>query len=385
MDKTYEKSLKLHEKHRGKLETKSKIPLTDKSDLSLVYTPGVAGVCIEIGKDKKLAKKYTLKSNSVAVVSDGSAILGLGNLGAEAAIPVMEGKAVLFKELADVDAFPICLTTQDTEEIISTVKKISPVFGAINLEDISAPRCFKIEKRLQEELDIPVMHDDQHGSAVVVLAGLINALKLSAPGGKNISKESAKIVVSGAGAAGSGVVNLLIKYGFEDIIVCDSWGAIYKERGGLKNEKIELSKLTNKNIFKGNLSGAMLGRDIFIGLSRGGIVSEEMIVLMAPNPIVFALANPIPEIMPDLAKKAGAFVVATGRSDFPNQVNNALAFPGIFRGALDNGIGQFTDEMFIRAAENLASYIKNPTPENILPDILDKGVVDAVAAAIKKA
>lgn len=379
MDKVYEDSLKLHEKYRGKLEVKSKVPLRSKEDLSLVYTPGVAQACIEIGKDKSLAKKYTIKANSVAVVSDGSAILGLGNLGAEAAIPVMEGKAVLFKELAGIDAFPICINSQDVDEIVRTVKNISPVFGAVNLEDISAPRCFKIERRLREELDIPVMHDDQHGTAVVVLAAIINAIKL-----KGARKESVKIVVSGAGAAGSGVVELLVKYGFKDIIVCDSRGAIYEGREDLKDEKIILSKITNKEKFNGSLGEAMRGRDIFIGVSKGEIVSGEMVSAMAQKPVILAMANPTPEIMPDVAKSAGAFIVATGRSDFPNQVNNALAFPGIFKGALENNIKQFTDEMFISAAENLASYIKNLTPDSILPDVLDKGVVDAVAAAVKE-
>lgn len=378
MEKVYEDSLRLHEKYRGKLEIRGKAPLKDKKDLSLVYTPGVARVSEEISKDKTLAKKYTLKNNSVAVVSDGSAILGLGNLGALAAIPVMEGKAMLFKELAGIDAFPICLDTQDTDEIVDTVKRIAPVFGAVNLEDISAPRCFRIETRLKKELDIPVMHDDQHGSAVVVLAALINALKL-----RDVSKENVKIVISGAGAAGSGVVRLLVAYGFKDITICDRTGAIYDGREDLKDEKLALATITNKEKATGSLEKIIRDKDVFIGVSSGGIVNEKMVASMAPKPIVFALANPTPEIMPDAAKKAGAFIVATGRSDFSNQVNNALAFPGIFRGALDCNINQFTDDMFMRAAENLALYVKNPTIDAILPSVLDKGVVAAIASAIR--
>ncbi len=370
-------ALELHRKHGGKLEVQSKVPLTTREDLSRAYTPGVAQVSIEIGKDPQKAYEYTLKKNTVAVVSDGSAILGLGNLGAKAAIPVMEGKAILFKEFAGVDAFPICLDTQDTEEIIKAVKQIAPVFGAVNLEDISAPRCFEIEQRLRKELDIPVMHDDQHGTAVVVLAGLINALTL-----RGSKKEEVRVVFNGAGAAGTGVAKLLITYGFKNIILVDSKGAIYQSRPDLTPEKAELATLTNPEGQQGGLAEVLRSADIFVGVSKGNIVTAEMVRSMAPKPIIFALANPTPEIMPDLAKEAGAFIVATGRSDFPNQINNVLGFPGIFRGALDNKITQFTDAMFLAAAQGLAAYVKTPTPEAVLPSPLDKGVVAAVAAAI---
>ena len=377
MDKVYEDSLKLHKEKGGKLEIHSKVPLASRGDLSLAYTPGVGQVSMEIGKNKTKAYEYTLKKNTVAVVSDGSAILGLGNLGPEAAIPVMEGKAILFKEFAGVDAFPICLATQDTEEIIKAVKQIAPVFGGINLEDISAPRCFEIESRLRAELDIPVMHDDQHGTAVVVLAGLINAIKL-----RVLDKASAKIVMSGAGAAGTAVAKILIAHGFKNIIVCDSQGALYQGREGLNDEKVELAELTNRDKKQGTLAQALVDADIFIGVSKAGILTSEMVKTMSERPIIFALANPVPEIMPEVAKSAGAFIVATGRSDFPNQINNVLAFPGIFRGALDHRIKQFTDEMFLKAAQALADYVKNPTPEAVLPDPLDKGVVAVVAGVI---
>jgi malate dehydrogenase (oxaloacetate-decarboxylating) len=378
MEKVYEDSLELHKKYHGKLEVKSKMPIENRNDLSLVYTPGVGQVCIEIGKDPSLAREYTLKSNTIAIVSDGSAILGLGNLGAEAAIPVMEGKAILFKKFANVDAFPICLNTQDTEEIIKTVLHIAPVFGGINLEDIAAPRCFEIEQRLQEELEIPVMHDDQHGTAIVVLAGLINALKL-----KKIEKESARVIVSGAGAAGTAVTKLLLKYGFKDIIICDSKGAIYDGREDLNSEKKELARITNPRGIKGSLEEVIVDGDIFIGVSKGGILTEAMVRSMNVDPIIFALANPIPEIMPDLAKKAGAFIVATGRSDFPNQINNVLAFPGVFRGALDHAIKQFTDTMFVNAAERLAACVEEPMMDSILPSVFDEGIAKAVAEAIR--
>ena len=378
MDKLNEDALNLHRKNHGKLEIKSKVQISNKHDLSLAYTPGVGYVSSEIGKNKELARELTLKGNSVAIVSDGSAILGLGNLGPEAAIPVMEGKAVLFKRFANIDGFPICLDTQDTEEIIKTVKYIAPVFGGINLEDISAPRCFEIERRLREELSIPVMHDDQHGTAVVVLAGLINAIKVA-----GLNKEGAKVVVSGAGAAGVAVVKMLLAFGFVDIVVCDSKGILNEKRTDLENEKRELSMTTNPRGVTGALAEAILGADIFIGVSRAGVLTEEMARSMGKKPIIFALANPIPEIMPDIAKKAGAFIVATGRSDFPNQVNNVIAFPGIFRGALDNRIKQFKSAMFIKAAENLASLVKNPGIENILPSVFDEGVAEAVADAIR--
>ena len=379
LDKVYSDSLKLHKKFHGKLETRSKVPIRNKADLSLAYTPGVAEVCRVIAKDKNLAKEYTIKKNTVAVVSDGSAILGLGNLGAEAAIPVMEGKAVLFKEFAGVDAFPICLNTQDTEEIIKTIKYLAPVFGGINLEDISAPRCFEVEDRLKKELSIPIMHDDQHGTATVVLAAMINALKL-----KKLSKTAARVVISGAGAAGTAVAKMLNYYGFKNIFVCDSKGLIYKGRPDLNKPKMELAELTNPQVGADTGLAAVLKKaDVFIGVSGPNIITRREITSMNAKPVVFALANPTPEIMPDEAKAGGAYIVATGRSDFPNQLNNVLAFPGIFRGALDNEVVQITDAMLVKAAENLAKYVKDLNPENILPKPLDKGVVKVVAGAIK--
>ncbi len=386
MDKVYSDSLELHKKHHGKIEIANKVPLRDKADLSLAYTPGVAQASVEIGKDRNLAYEYTIKKNTVAVISDGSAILGLGNLGAHAAIPVMEGKAALFKEFANIDAFPICLDTQDTEEIIKTVKYLAPVFGGINLEDISAPRCFEIEERLVKELDILVMHDDQHGTATVVLAALINALKI-----KNIFKENAKIVMNGAGAAGIAVSKLLLKYGFKNLILCDSKGAIYDGRPDLNSAKERLAEITNlacklgldaPGCVSGGLISALEEADVFIGVSKAGVLTGEMIKKMNKEPIIFALANPIPEIMPDEAKEVGAAIIATGRSDFPNQINNVLAFPGIFRGALDNGVKKITEEMLIKAAENLAGCVVEPKAEMILPNIFDKNVVSAVARAI---
>ncbi|NCN25588.1 NAD-dependent malic enzyme [Candidatus Falkowbacteria bacterium CG10_big_fil_rev_8_21_14_0_10_37_14] len=377
MTDVYQDSLLLHQVNRGKFEIKSKVRLNDKNDLSLAYTPGVAEICRVIAADKNRALDLTLKGNTVAVISDGSAILGLGNLGPEAAIPVMEGKCLLFKEFAGVDALPICLNTQDTEEIIKTVKNIAPVFGGINLEDISAPRCFEIEARLKAELDIPVMHDDQHGTATVVLAALINALKLV-----ELNKSTAKLVVNGAGAAGNAVTDLLIVYGFKNIIVCDRTGAVYEGRPDLNESKQKLAKQTNPNKISGGLAEVIVNADIFIGVSAPGALTGEMIKAMSAKPIIFALANPTPEIMPELAKEAGAFIVASGRSDYPNQINNVLAFPGIFRGALDNRVKQITDEMLIRAAENLADLVINPTPEEILPDAFNKKVAKTVAAAI---
>jgi len=379
MDKVYADSLKLHKKFHGKLEIKSKVPIKNRADLSLAYTPGVAEVCRVIGKDKTLAREYTMKRNMVAVVSDGSAILGLGNLGPEAALPVMEGKAILFKEFAGVDAFPICLDTQDTEEIIKTIKYLAPVFGGINLEDISAPRCFEIEERLKKELSIPVMHDDQHGTATVVLAAMINAMKL-----KKMDKALAKVVISGAGAAGTAVAKMLIKYGFKNIFVCDSKGLLHSQRTDLNPAKQELAAMANSKIGADNsLVGVLKNADVFIGVSGPKIIDREMVKKMNSKPVVFALANPVPEIMPDEAIAGGAYIVASGRSDFPNQINNVLAFPGIFRGALDNKVAQITDEMLIKAAKNLAGYVKNLKPNNILPQPLDKGVVKVVAKAIK--
>ncbi len=378
MDDIKNQARELHRTHGGKLEVKSKVPLANRHDLSIAYTPGVAAICEDIANDKSLAKIYTIKKNTIAVITDGSAILGLGNLGPLAAMPVMEGKCALLKEFADVDAFPICLDTQDTEEIIKTIKNIVPVFGGINLEDISAPRCFEIENRLKKELDIPVMHDDQHGTAVVVLGGLINAISL-----KNLSKEEARIVINGAGAAGTAIAKILFLYGFKNMIVCDSKGAIYKNREGITPEKKGLAEITNANSITGSLGECLVGADIFIGVSVRDVLKAEMVKQMNPQPIIFALSNPYPEIDPILAKESGAFIVATGRSDVPNQVNNVLAFPGIFRGALDNNVREITEPMLVKAAENLAAYVKNPTPEFILPDPLDKGVVKVVAMAIK--
>ena len=378
MSDVYQEALEFHKKYKGKLSINSKVSLKDKKSLSLAYTPGVAEVCRLIASDKEAARTHTIKGNTIAVVSDGSAILGLGNLGPEAALPVMEGKCALFKEFAGVDAFPICLATQDTEEIIKAVKQISPVFGGINLEDISAPRCFEIEARLKAELDIPVFHDDQHGTATVVLAALINALKLS-----GLEKERARLVINGAGAAGDAVSRLLLSYGFKDLIVVDSKGAISKNRQDLNSAKIELANLTNPRNIEGALVEALVGANIFIGVSAPGVLNEEMIKIMSEKPIIFALANPVPEIMPDLAKTAGAYIVATGRSDFPNQINNVLAFPGIFRGALDNKVKDITDKMLVQAAINLAALVEDLSPEKILPDPFDERVAGAVAGAIK--
>jgi len=377
MSDVYQESVALHLKNRGKLAITSKVPLNDKNDLSLAYTPGVSEVCRIIAADKSLAFTHTMKGNMVAVVSDGSAILGLGNLGPEAALPVMEGKCILFKEFAGVDAFPICLDTQDEEEIIKTIKYLAPVFGGINLEDISAPRCFSIEARLKKELNIPVMHDDQHGTATVVLAGLINALKL-----RGSNKEEVQVLVNGAGAAGLAITDLLLKYGFKNLIICDTKGAIYSGRDELNIEKEKYATLTNQDKLSGSLEEVIKGVDIFIGVSAAGVLKEEMIKTMNVKPIIFALANPVPEIMPDLAKSAGAYVVATGRSDFPNQLNNVLAFPGIFRGALDNKVKQITDEMLVRVAENLAGLVSKPSVEEILPNPFNKEVALSVAKAI---
>ncbi|MBN2086885.1 NAD-dependent malic enzyme [Candidatus Peregrinibacteria bacterium] len=385
----YQESLKLHEEKRGKIEIKSKVPVQTKDDLSLAYTPGVAEPCRAIHKNPSDIYKYTNKGNMVAVVSDGSAVLGLGNIGGAAGMPVMEGKAILFKEFADVDAFPICLSTQDTEEIIATVKAIAPTFGGINLEDISAPRCFEIEERLIKELDIPVFHDDQHGTAIVVLAGLINALKLT-----NRKFEDIRVVLSGVGAAGVAVTKLLIEYGVnpDHVLLSDSKGAIYKGRDNLNAVKESLADITNTacqlgldhpDCRIGGLAEIMVGADVFIGVSKAGLVTPEMVKSMAKDPIIFAMANPEPEIMPDLAKEAGAAIVATGRSDFPNQINNVLGFPGIFRGVLDAGIRIIDSKIKITAAEAIANYIQNPTSEAIIPSPLDKGVAKAVADAIK--
>ena len=372
------KSLLLSKKLGGKIQICSKVKL-DKKNLPVLYTPGVADVSRAIAEDKNLAKVYTIKKNTVAVVSDGSAVLGLGNIGPEAALPVMEGKALLFKELAGVDAFPIVLATQDTEEIIKTVKILAPTFGGINLEDICAPRCFEIEERLKKELDIPVFHDDQHGTAIVVLAGLINALKVVK---KDVRK--IKIVVSGAGAAGIAITKLLLKYGATDIIMIDRRGIIYEDRDGEMNSaKKEISRITNRGKLKGNIRDALFGADVFIGVSAPNILTEDDIQKMNKKAIVFAMANPVPEIMPDRAHSCGCYIMATGRSDFPNQLNNVLAFPGIFRGALDNHIKTITDEHKIKAARAIAGLIKKPTTDKIIPAALDRKVAKAVARVFK--
>lgn len=370
--------LEFHEKYKGKLSVISKVPLKDRSDLSLAYTPGVAEPCKEINKNIKDVYKYTIKGNTVAVVSDGSAVLGLGNIGAEASIPVMEGKCVLFKEFAGIDAFPICIKSQETEEIINIVKNIAPVFGGINLEDISSPRCFEIEERLKKELDIPVMHDDQHGTAIVVLAGLINASKVVKKDMKTL-----KIVINGAGAAGSAVAKLLLKEGVGDLILIDKEGILSKNNKNLTSHKKEMAKLTNKTNKQGKLNDALKNADVFIGLSAPNLLKANGIKLMNKDAIIFAMANPVPEIMPDEARKGGAKVIATGRSDFPNQINNVLAFPGVFRGALDNKVNKITDEMKINAAHALASVVKDVKADKIIPDVFDKSVVKVVSSVIK--
>lgn len=374
-------SLQKHLKNQGKIEIKSKFgKIKSKNDLSIAYTPGVAAVSSFLAEHPEEAKRYSIKGNTIAVVSDGSAVLGLGNIGPLGALPVMEGKALLFKEFGGVDAYPIVLATQDTEEIIKIVKAISPTFGGINLEDISAPRCFEIEERLKRELDIPVMHDDQHGTAIVVLAALINSLKLVKKNKKNI-----KVVISGAGAAGTATAKLLHLYGIVKIIMTDSKGIISKGRDDLNAEKMELLKLTNKENLSGSLTDAMRNADVFIGVSAPGIVTNEMVKSMNKKAIVFAMANPIPEIMPEQAKKAGAFIVGTGRSDYPNQINNVLAFPGIFRGALDHNVRKITDNMKIKAAKAIADFIrgKDLSRENIMPSTLDRKVAKAVAEVIR--
>lgn len=377
-----EKALELHEKLQGKLETVSKTPVRTREDLALVYTPGVAEPCKIIAKDPAAAYTYTMKANTVAVVSDGSAVLGLGNIGPKAAMPVMEGKAVLFKEFGGVNAVPICLDTQDTEEIIKAVTWLAPAFGGINLEDISAPRCFEIEERLKETLDIPVFHDDQHGTAIVVLAGIINALKVV---GKK--KEDCRVVVNGAGSAGVAITRLLMTYGFSNIIMCDKSGILCDGAEGLNWMQEKMVKRTNLAHETGSLADALKGADIFVGVSAPGIVTEEMVASMNSDAILFAMANPVPEIMPDLAKKAGARVVGTGRSDFPNQVNNVLAFPGIFRGALDVRASDINSEMKVAAAYALASLVSDEelNADYILPAAFDPRVKDTVAKAVAEA
>lgn len=375
-----EKSLKMHEKWNGKLETTSKTSVKTNEDLAIAYTPGVAEPCKLISKDKSLAYTYTIKSNTVAVVSDGSAVLGLGNIGPYAAMPVMEGKCVLFKEFGNVNAVPICLDTQDTEEIIQAVKNIAPGFGGINLEDISAPRCFEIETRLKEMLDIPVFHDDQHGTAIVVLAGIINSLKVT---GKK--KEECKIVVNGAGSAGVAITKLLLAYGFVHIIMCDRFGMINSSYPDLNWMQQEMAKVTNLDHEEGTLADALKGADIFVGVSAPGIVTADMVSSMNSDAILFAMANPVPEIMPDAAKAAGARIVGTGRSDFPNQVNNVAAFPGIFKGALECRARQITEEMKLAAAKAIAELVSDEDlcNECIMPQAFDPRLAEVVSAAVK--
>ena len=374
-----EKALELHEKWNGKLDTVSKVQVKTREDLALAYTPGVAEPCKVIAEDPEAAYRYTIKSNTVAVVSDGSAVLGLGNIGPLAAMPVMEGKAVLFKEFGGINAFPICLDTQDTEEIIETVVRIAPAFGGINLEDISAPRCFEIEERLKKLLNIPVFHDDQHGTAIVVLAGIINALKVT---GKK--KEDCRVVVNGAGSAGVAITKLLLNYGFPHITMCDKTGMLCKGMEGLNWMQEKMVEVTNLEHKTGTLADALKGADIFVGVSAPGIVSQEMVASMNKDSILFAMANPVPEIMPDLAKAAGARVVGTGRSDFPNQINNVLAFPGIFKGALAVMATDITESTKMAAAKAIASVVKPEqlTAQYILPQAFDPEVVQAVADAV---
>ncbi len=375
------RSLKLHLKHKGKLEIKSKVSLGTKDCLACAYTPGVAEVCLAIAKNKSLVYDYTSRHNLIAVITDGSRVLGLGNIGPEAALPVMEGKAILFKEFGNVDAFPICLATQDTEEIIRTIKNIAPGFGGINLEDIESPKCFEVEERLKKELKIPVFHDDQHGTAIAILSGLINALKLT-----KRKIETARIIISGAGAAGTAAAKLLVKAGAKNLIVCDSRGSLYKGRIESEKYKEEIAAITNLEKFKGNMIEAIKDAEVFIGVSAPKILTGEMVRTMAKDPVIFALANPTPEIMPEEAGKAGAKIIATGRSDYDNQINNLLVFPGIFRGILDAKLPQITEEMKIRAAYAIAGLIpKNKlAPDYIIPSVLDKRVAKAVAKSIKK-
>ena len=376
-----EKALELHKEWKGKISTEAKCEVKTREDLALAYTPGVAEPCKVIHEDPKEAYTYTLKQNTIAVVSDGSAVLGLGNIGPEAAMPVMEGKAVLFKEFGGVNAFPICLKTQDVDEIVETVQRLEPTFGGINLEDISAPRCFEIERRLKETMNIPVFHDDQHGTAIIVLAGVINSLKLT---GKK--KEDCRIVVNGSGAAGIAISKLLLRYGFRHLVICDSKGIISRDRENLnwiKKEMLEVTNLDNQN---GTLADALVGVDIFIGVSAPNSVTEEMVRSMNKDAILFAMANPVPEIMPDLAKAAGARIVGTGRSDFPNQVNNVLVFPGIFKGALEGKARQITEDMKLAAAEALAGIVSDEelNEEFILPEAFNPKVSEVVSAAVRE-
>lgn len=376
-----ELALQMHKKWNGKIETTAKSHVRTREDLAIAYTPGVAEPCKVIAKDPTAAYTYTMKANTIAVVSDGSAVLGLGNIGALAGMPVMEGKAVLFKELGGINAVPICLDTQDTEEIIRTVVNIAPAFGGINLEDISAPRCFEIEERLKELLDIPVFHDDQHGTAIIVLAGIINAMKVA---GKD--KETAQVVVNGAGSAGVAITKLLLRYGFKHVTMCDINGMLNESSPNLNWMQKEMMKVTNLEGRQGTLADALKGADIFVGVSAPNIVTKEMVASMNHDAILFAMANPVPEIMPDLAKEAGAKVVGTGRSDFPNQINNVMAFPGIFRGALEGHATKITEEMKLACAEAIASLVPDDelTETHIVPDALDPIIADVVSKAVKE-
>ena len=377
---TQEKALALHKEWNGKIETISKTPVKSREALSLAYTPGVAEPCKVIANDKEAAYQYTMKANTVAVVSDGSAVLGLGNIGPYAAMPVMEGKAVLFKEFGGVNAVPICLDTQDTEEIIKAVTWLAPAYGGINLEDISAPRCFEIEERLKAALDIPVFHDDQHGTAIVVLAGIINALKVVRK-----QKEACKVIVNGAGSAGIAITKLLLTYGFTNVILCDKVGIVSTSTEGLNWMQEKMAKITNPNHETGSLADALKNADIFVGVSAPNIVTPEMVQSMAPDSILFAMANPTPEIMPDVAKAAGARIVGTGRSDFPNQINNVVAFPGIFKGALEGRATQITEEMKLAAANAIAGLVPDNelSDDNIMPEAFNPKVAELVAEAVK--
>ena len=377
-----EKAIKMHEEWAGKIEVIAKAPVSSKEELAIAYTPGVAAPCLEIQKDVDLSYKYTRRHNLVAVVTDGTAVLGLGDIGPEAGMPVMEGKCALFKAFGDVDAFPLCIRSKDVDEIVNTVALLAGSFGGVNLEDISAPRCFEIEKKLKERCDIPIFHDDQHGTAVITLAGLTNALKIV---GKKM--EEIHVVVNGAGAAATAITKLLISRGLKNVILCDRKGAIYEGREGLNSAKEEMAKITNPEKKAGSLADVIVGADVFIGVSAPGVLTADMVATMAKDPVVFACANPVPEILPDEAKKAGVAVMATGRSDFPNQVNNVLAFPGIFRGALDVRASDINDEMKIAAANAIAGIVSDAelNPDYILPDAFDARVGKAVAAAVAQA
>ena len=377
-----EKALKQHEEWQGKIEVTSRARLETPEDLSIAYTPGVAEPCLKIAEDKDLSYKYTRRGNMVAVVTDGTAVLGLGDIGPEAGMPVMEGKCVLFKEFGGVDAFPLCVRSKDVDDIVNTVALLAGSFGGVNLEDISAPRCFEIEKKLKERCDIPIFHDDQHGTAVVTAAAMLNALKVT---GRKL--EDIRVVTSGAGAAGIAIIKLLVSLGLKEVIMCDRKGAIYEGREGLNAEKEEMAKISNREMRKGSLAEVIKGADVFIGVSAPGTVTPEMVKTMAPDPILFPMANPVPEIMPDLAKEAGAAVIGTGRSDFPNQINNVLAFPGIFRGALDVRAKDINDEMKVAAAYAIANLIdeKDLNADYIIPNPFDKRVAPAVAKAVAEA